>query len=220
VGSRSSRTGPALHPSPGTRTRVCEIVTRALEDSRKTARPTHGDGHRPPSIPGGSHPSPAGGATRGRPGTARRLRRTRRRSGGGRRDRRARQAARRRRRRRGEEAGRGRGRGRQRRRGREAGGGGHAQVRCPAVVALPRRHQVRARRCSARLSVALTLRLCSGLIWACTAALVPGQAQVERQVRGAPLGQHQPGRRPQAQGQARYVPYQPRIRALAHCKTI
>uniref|UniRef100_A0A804RGD0 AP2/ERF domain-containing protein n=1 Tax=Zea mays TaxID=4577 RepID=A0A804RGD0_MAIZE len=72
---RSSRTGPALHPSPGTRTRVCEIVTRALEDSRKTARPTHGDGHRPPSIPGGSHPSPAGGATRGRPGTARRLRR-------------------------------------------------------------------------------------------------------------------------------------------------
>lgn len=52
------------------------------------------------------------------------------------------------------------------------------------------------------------------------AALIRGQAQVEWQVRGAPMGQHQPGQGPQAQGQARYVRYQPRTRALAHCQIV
>lgn len=70
----------------------------------------------------------------------------------------------------------------------------------------------------------LCLRLCSGLFdlgGCCCCCSDPGQAQVERQVRGAPLGQHQPGPGTQAQGQARYATlYQPPIRALAHWKII
>lgn len=75
--------------------------------------------------------------------------------------------------------------------------------------------------CPACQSQSVALRLCasSGLIW--VVALIRGfQAQVERQVRGAPVGQHQPGRRPQAQGQARYARCQPRTCALARCKIL
>lgn len=115
------------------------FVLSALEDSRNPAR---GDGHRPTRLTRPHRNSPssagAGGAAQRRPRPARRRRRRHRPGGCGRGDRSARQAARRRCRRRAEEAGR-----RHRRRGREAGGGGHAQVLRAAVVAVPRRHEVR-----------------------------------------------------------------------------
>jgi hypothetical protein len=167
-------------------------VLRALEDSRNPAR---GDGHRPPPIPRPhrSSSSSAGGAA-----WRRRLRRSRLPGGCRRGDRGARQAARRRRQRRGGEA-------ELRRRRGEAGGAGHAQVRRAAVVAVPRRHEVRTSEggCSGGIEIDPLPSSAFGLIWVLSAA--PMQVEVERQVRGAPLGQHQPGRGPQAQGQAWYA---------------